>query len=43
MVASGAGLRVGMLYRIALAWIITLPVTVVAAAALYYLLANPGL
>ncbi len=43
MVASGAGLRFGMLYRIVVAWLITLPVTIAVAGGLYYLLADPGL
>jgi PiT family inorganic phosphate transporter len=41
MVSSGAGLRYGMLYRIAIAWLVTLPVTIAIAAGLYYLLAGP--
>jgi inorganic phosphate transporter, PiT family len=41
MVTSGAGLRFGMLSRIAIAWILTLPVTIVIAGSLYYLLTNP--
>jgi inorganic phosphate transporter, PiT family len=43
MVSSGAGLRFGMLSRIAIAWLVTLPVTIVLAGALYYFLANPNL
>jgi PiT family inorganic phosphate transporter len=43
MVASGAGLRYGMVSRIAIAWLITLPVTISIACGLYYLLANPQL
>jgi inorganic phosphate transporter, PiT family len=43
MVSSGAGLRYGMLSRIAIAWLITLPVTIGIAALLYYLLENPRL
>jgi PiT family inorganic phosphate transporter len=42
MVASGAGLRWGMLSRIVIAWLITLPVTIIVAAGLYTLLADPG-
>jgi len=38
MVSSGAGLRLGMLSRIVIAWIVTLPVTIIIATALYYLL-----
>jgi inorganic phosphate transporter, PiT family len=41
MVTSGAGLRYGMLSRILIAWGLTLPVTIVVAGGLYYLLANP--
>jgi PiT family inorganic phosphate transporter len=43
MVTSGAGLRYGMLSRILVAWGLTLPVTIVIAGGLYYLLANPQL
>jgi PiT family inorganic phosphate transporter len=42
MVSSGAGLRYGMLSRIAIAWLVTLPVTIIIAALLYYLLENPS-
>jgi inorganic phosphate transporter, PiT family len=41
MVSAGAGLRYGMLSRIVTAWILTLPVTIVVAGGLYYVLANP--
>jgi inorganic phosphate transporter, PiT family len=41
MVSSGAGLRYGMLSRIAIAWLVTLPVTILIAGALYYLLDSP--
>lgn len=43
MVSSGAGLRYGMLSRIVIAWLITLPVTILISGTLYYLLANPRL
>ncbi len=43
MVSSGAGLRYGMLSRIVTAWLLTLPVTIVTAGGLYYLLASPRL
>jgi inorganic phosphate transporter, PiT family len=43
MVSSGAGLRYGMLSRIAIAWLVTLPVTIILAGTLYYFLANPDL
>lgn len=38
MIGSGAGLNRGMLTRIALAWAFTLPVTIAAAAGLFYAL-----
>jgi inorganic phosphate transporter, PiT family len=41
MVASGAGLRYAMIRRIVLAWVLTLPVTIVVAGGLYYVLASP--
>jgi inorganic phosphate transporter, PiT family len=41
MVASGAGLRWGMIRRIVMAWVLTLPVTILVAGGLYYLLASP--
>jgi phosphate/sulfate permease len=41
MVTAGAGLRYGMVLCILTAWILTLPVTIVAAGGLYYLLASP--
>jgi PiT family inorganic phosphate transporter len=43
MVSSGAGLRYGMISRIVIAWVVTLPVTIVVAGGLYYLLASPRL
>ena len=43
MVTSGAGLRYGMISRIVIAWVFTLPVTIVIAGGLYYLLASPQL
>jgi inorganic phosphate transporter, PiT family len=43
MVASGAGLRYGMMSRILIAWLITLPVTILISGSLYYFLANPHL
>ena len=42
MVSAGAGLRYGMLSRIAVAWLITLPVTIVIAGSLYYQLESPA-
>jgi inorganic phosphate transporter, PiT family len=42
MVSSGAGLRYRMLSKIAIAWLITLPVTIAIAAALYYVLESPS-
>jgi PiT family inorganic phosphate transporter len=41
MVASGAGLRYAMIRRIVLAWVLTLPATILVAGGLYYLLASP--
>jgi PiT family inorganic phosphate transporter len=41
MVASGAGLQYGMVSRILVAWVLTLPVTILIAGGLYYLLASP--
>jgi inorganic phosphate transporter, PiT family len=41
MVSSGAGLQYGMIRRILIAWLFTLPVTMVVAGGLYYLLASP--
>jgi PiT family inorganic phosphate transporter len=43
MVASGAGLRYGIISRIVIAWVFTLPVTILIAGALYFVLANPTL
>ena len=43
MVSSGAGLNFSMIYRILIAWLVTLPVTIVIAAALYYFLAAPSI
>jgi inorganic phosphate transporter, PiT family len=39
MAASGEGVQTGMLVRIAMTWLITLPVTIVLAGGLFYLLA----
>jgi PiT family inorganic phosphate transporter len=41
MVTSGAGLKYGMISRIVIAWLVTLPVTISVAGGLYYLLASP--
>jgi len=41
MVTSGAGLQYSMISRILIAWVFTLPVTVVVAGGLYYLLTSP--
>jgi inorganic phosphate transporter, PiT family len=43
MVASGAGLRYGIISRIVIAWVFTLPVTILIAGGLYFVLANPTL
>ncbi len=42
MVAGGQGVQLGMLTRIALAWLFTLPVTMLIAGGLFYLLDNPN-
>jgi inorganic phosphate transporter, PiT family len=41
MVAGGQGVQGNTLIRIAMTWLITLPVTMVVAAALFYVLGNP--
>jgi PiT family inorganic phosphate transporter len=41
MVTSGAGLQYGMVSRILMAWVLTLPVTILIAGGLYYLLESP--
>jgi inorganic phosphate transporter, PiT family len=41
MVTSGSGLQYGMVSRILTAWVFTLPVTILTAGGLYYLLASP--
>jgi inorganic phosphate transporter, PiT family len=41
MVTAGAGLRYGMISRIMMAWLLTLPITILIAGGLYYLLASP--
>jgi inorganic phosphate transporter, PiT family len=43
MVTAGAGLRYRMISRVVIAWLVTLPVTIVIAGGLYYLLASPNL
>jgi inorganic phosphate transporter, PiT family len=43
MVSSGAGLQYKVISRIVIAWVLTLPVTIVIAGALYYVLAGPVL
>ena len=43
MVTSGAGLEYTMVWRILVAWVLTLPVTILVAGVLYYLLASPTL
>jgi inorganic phosphate transporter, PiT family len=42
MVTSGAGLQYGMISRILIAWLLTLPITILIAGGLYYLLASPN-
>jgi inorganic phosphate transporter, PiT family len=41
MVTSGAGLRYGMISRIVIAWMLTLPVTILVSGVLYYILTSP--
>jgi inorganic phosphate transporter, PiT family len=41
MVAGGQGVQGGMLVRIALTWLVTLPVTMALSAGLFYVLGNP--
>src|SRR3569833_3938010 len=41
MVGAGAKLRYGMISRILMAWLLTLPVTTLIAAGIYYFLADP--
>jgi PiT family inorganic phosphate transporter len=41
MVAQGAGLRYQILGRILLAWVLTLPVTILISGTLYYFLTSP--
>ncbi|MDB6084707.1 MAG: phosphate transporter, partial [Gammaproteobacteria bacterium] len=42
MVAAGAGLRYRMVSRIVIAWVFTLPATIIIAGGLYYVLASPN-
>jgi inorganic phosphate transporter, PiT family len=42
MVAARAGLQLPMLSRIAIAWLVTLPVTILIAGGLYYVLESPA-
>ena len=43
MISGGQGVQRGMLVRIAMAWLFTLPVTMLLAGGLFYLLDNPSL
>jgi inorganic phosphate transporter, PiT family len=43
MVTAGTGLQFSTLYRIATAWLLTLPITILIAGTLYYVLAAPTL
>jgi inorganic phosphate transporter, PiT family len=43
MASGGQGLQAGMLVRIVLTWLVTLPVTIGLSAGLFYVLANPRL
>jgi inorganic phosphate transporter, PiT family len=42
MVSAGAGLRYTVISRIVIAWVLTLPVTILISGTLYYVLAAPG-
>jgi inorganic phosphate transporter, PiT family len=42
MVSSGAGLQYKIVSRIVIAWVLTLPVTILIAGTLYYVLAGPS-
>ena len=42
MIAGGQGVQMGMLTRIILAWVFTLPVTILISAGLFYVLDNPA-
>jgi inorganic phosphate transporter, PiT family len=42
MVSSGAGLQYKIVSRIVIAWVLTLPVTILVSGTLYYVLAGPG-
>ena len=42
MIAGGQGVQRGMLVRIGLAWLFTLPVTILLAGVLFYVLDNPN-
>jgi inorganic phosphate transporter, PiT family len=43
MVTAGAGLQFPMLRRIVIAWLVTLPVTILIAGSLYYLFETPAI
>jgi inorganic phosphate transporter, PiT family len=43
MVSAGAGLQYGTISRIVMAWVFTLPVTILISAAMYYVLVSPRL
>jgi PiT family inorganic phosphate transporter len=43
MIAGGQGVQSGMVVRIVAAWVFTLPVTILIAGGLFYVLANPNL
>jgi inorganic phosphate transporter, PiT family len=43
MVAAGAGLQFPILRRIVVAWLVTLPVTILIAGGLYYLFESPAI
>jgi PiT family inorganic phosphate transporter len=43
MVSAGAGLQYRTISRIVMAWVFTLPVTILISAAIYYVLVDPRL
>ncbi len=42
LVSSGAGLQYNAISRIVIAWVLTLPVTILVSGTLYYVLAGPN-
>jgi inorganic phosphate transporter, PiT family len=43
MVTGGQGVQRGMIARIVMAWVLTLPATILIAGGLFYLLGSPNL